>query len=95
MILYRLRSKFKDMVINVGRGPVIDESALEAALKSGKVFSAALDVFEIEPLPQDSYLRQHARCIFGSHNSSNTEDAVIRTSELALKTLIGFLGTGD
>jgi len=82
-------------VINVGRGPVIDESALEAALKSGKVFSAALDVFEIEPLPQDSYLRQHARCIFGSHNSSNTEDAVIRTSELALKTLIGFLGTGD
>lgn len=82
-------------VINVGRGPVIDEAALEAALRSGKVFSAALDVFEVEPLPQDSYLRQHARCIFGSHNSSNTEDAVIRTSELALKTLIGFLGTDD
>ena len=82
-------------VINVGRGPVIDEAALEAALKSGKVFSAALDVFEIEPLPTNSYLRQHPRCIFGSHNSSNTKDAVIRTSELALKTLIGFLGTGD
>ena len=52
-------------------------------------------MFEVEPLPQDSYLRQHARCIFGSHNSSNTEDAVIRASELALKTLIGFLGTDD
>ena len=79
-------------VINVGRGPVIDESALEAALHSGQVHSAALDVFEVEPLPAASALRQHPRCIFGSHNASNTADAVTRTSEIAIGKLMGFLG---
>jgi D-3-phosphoglycerate dehydrogenase len=79
-------------VVNVGRGPIIDEKALEAALLSGQVYSAALDVFEEEPLPIASYLRSHPRCIFGSHNSSNTVDAVIRTSEIAIKKLMGFLG---
>jgi D-3-phosphoglycerate dehydrogenase len=78
-------------VINVGRGPVINEPALEAALQSGKVYSAALDVFEIEPLPMDAYLRTHPRCIFGSHNASNTADAVVRTSEIAIDKLMGFL----
>ncbi len=79
-------------IVNIGRGAIIDESALEAALKSGKVYSAALDVFEIEPLPPDSYLRTHARCIFGSHNASNTRDAVRRTSEIAISTLMRYLG---
>ena len=78
-------------VINVGRGPVIHEAALEDALKSGHVYSAALDVFEDEPLPTDSYLRTHLRCIFGSHNASNTADAVARTSEIAVRNLVDFL----
>lgn len=78
-------------VINVGRGPVIDELALEAALRSGKAYSAALDVFEIEPLPRESYLRNHPRCVFGSHNASNTDDAVTRTSEIAIAKLMEFL----
>ena len=79
-------------VVNVGRGPVIDEFALEEALKSGKVYSAALDVFEIEPLPANSYLRTHPHCIFGSHNASNTSDAVRRTSQIAINKLYDFLG---
>lgn len=78
-------------VVNVGRGPVIDELALESALQSGKVHSAALDVFEVEPLPLESYLRTHPRCIFGSHNASNTVDAVTRTSEIAIDKLVCFL----
>lgn len=82
-------------VINVGRGPVIDEPALEAALQSGKVYSAALDVFEVEPLPMKSPLRTHPRCIFGSHNASNTADAVVRTSEIAIDTLLAFLEARD
>ena len=85
------RAKDGIRVINVGRGPVIDEKALEIGLQSGKVYSAALDVFEIEPLPQESYLRLHPRCIFGSHNASNTIDAVDRTSRLAIDKLFKFL----
>ncbi|WP_300317345.1 phosphoglycerate dehydrogenase [Accumulibacter sp.] len=88
-------SKSKDgvRVVNVGRGPIIDQTALEAALRAGKVHSAALDVFEIEPLPMDSYLRTHPRCVFGSHNASNTADAVTRTSEIAIARLVAFLKT--
>jgi len=78
-------------IVNVGRGPIVDEEALEEALKSGKVYSAALDVFEVEPLPMDSYLRTHPHCIFGSHNASNTADAVERTSHIAINKLFNFL----
>lgn len=78
-------------IVNVGRGSVLDEGALEEALKSDKVYAAALDVFEIEPLPTDSYLRKHPHCIFGSHNASNTEDAVVRTSKIAITELMIFL----
>lgn len=78
-------------VVNVGRGPVIDEPALEAALHSGQVFSAALDVFETEPLPMHSPLRSHPHCVLGSHNASNTADAVVRTSAIAIGKLIRFM----
>ena len=79
-------------VVNVGRGPIIDEQALISALQADKVYSAALDVFEDEPLPMDSPLRSHPRCVFGSHNASNTADAVVRTSEIAIDKLMEFLG---
>ena len=39
------------VVMNVGRGPVIDEAALIQALQAKKIAGAALDVFEVEPLP--------------------------------------------
>lgn len=82
-------------IINVGRGPVIDESSLENALNSGRVYSVALDVFEVEPLPMSSYLRTHPHCIFGSHNASNTVDAIERTSHIAIQKLFDFLGINN
>ncbi len=89
------RAKQNVRIINVGRGPVIDEQALEEALKTGKVYSAALDVFEVEPLPMNSYLRTHPHCLFGSHNASNTSDAVERTSHIAIQKLFGYLGVSS
>ena len=74
-------------VVNVARGPVIVETALVEALKSGIVESAALDVFEIEPLPSESTLRAFDKCIFGTHNSSNSQDAVRRVSRLAIEKM--------
>lgn len=81
-------------VVNVARGPVIVENDLIAALQSGVVHSAALDVFEVEPLPADSPLRAMDRCIFGSHNGSNSADAVRRVSHIAIDKIARFLGVG-
>ena len=78
-------------IVNVSRGPIIDEEALIAGLESGHVHSAALDVFEQEPLPADSPLRNFERCIFGTHNGSNTVDAVHRASRRAIEYLFNFL----
>jgi D-3-phosphoglycerate dehydrogenase len=79
-------------VINVARGPLIDETALIAALDTGKVAGAALDVFEVEPLPMESPLRQFDQCIFGTHNGSHTKEAVMRVNELAIHNLLKGLG---
>jgi len=74
-------------VINVGRGPLVDETALVHALQTGLVAGAALDVFAEEPLQADSPLRHFPQCVFGSHNSSNTLEAVEKTSLRAIQLL--------
>ncbi len=78
-------------VINVGRGPVIEEAALVEGLEAGIVASAALDVFENEPLPAESQLRKFEQCIFGSHSGSNTVDASRHVSLLTIDMIEEFL----
>lgn len=78
-------------IINVSRGPLINEIDLANALESKKVSSAALDVFETEPLDINSPLRKFENCIFGSHNASNTSQAVRKTSFKTLELISNFL----
>ena len=53
------------VIINISRGPVIDETALISALKSGRIFGAGLDVFETEPDPirEDLYSLSNVFCL--------------------------------
>lgn len=83
-------------VINLGRGALIDTPSLVEALESGRVHSAALDVFEAEPLPPDAALRRFnderkVRVIFGTHNASNTVEGVRRATTEAIGKLSRFL----
>jgi D-3-phosphoglycerate dehydrogenase len=90
-------SRMKDGVylINVARGQLIKEQDLIDALKTGKIRAAALDVFEVEPLPRGSELRLFGQCIFGTHNGSNTVEGVRRTSLNAIKILLKNLNISE
>ena len=60
-------------IINIARGSIIDEKALISNLESGKIKKAALDVFEVEPLPEDSPLWNMDNAIISPHNSWASE----------------------
>ncbi|GAA6179671.1 glyoxylate/hydroxypyruvate reductase A [Shimia sp. NS0008-38b] len=60
------------MIINPGRGPLIDDDALLAALKSGHIAHATLDVFRIEPLPADHPYWAHPNVTVTPHIASET-----------------------
>ena len=82
-------------IINTSRGALVDEKALVAALEDGRIGAAALDVFEEEPVSVTNALLSMDNVIVGSHNGSNTFEAIGRTTDLAVANLIAGLGLGE
>lgn len=62
-------------IVNCARGGIVNEKALVAALKSGQVGAAGLDVFETEPLPKDSELRSAPNIVLTPHIAASTTEA--------------------
>ena len=67
------RMKPEAFLINVGRGPLVDEAALAVALRSKKIGGAALDVFEQEPLPADSPFWDLENLLLTPHTAGLTD----------------------
>lgn len=68
-------------LVNVARGPVVKESALIDALRSGRVGGAALDVFDVQPLPEDHPYRQMEQVLLTPHMAGITEDSMLRMGQ--------------
>lgn len=80
------------ILINTARGPIVEEKALIAALGSGQVGGAALDVFEQEPLPLESPLLKMDNVMLAPHNSNSSPAAWERVHWNTIHNLLDGLG---
>ena len=85
------KMKSSAIFINAGRGPVVDENALIAALQSGEIHAAGLDVFEQEPLPVDSPLLSLPNVVALPHIGSATHETRYNMAACAVDNLIDAL----
>jgi D-3-phosphoglycerate dehydrogenase len=83
------------IVVNVARGPIIDEVALAAALEAGHIAAAGLDVFAVEPVPADAPIRTAPRTIITPHaayySQSSIESMQTDPAREVAATLRGFV----
>jgi D-3-phosphoglycerate dehydrogenase len=76
------------VLINTARGPIVEEPALVSALLAGKIAGAALDVFEVEPLPADSPLKQMDNVMLAPHNANSSPAAWERVHRNTVRNLL-------
>lgn len=82
-------------LINLGRGALIDEAALINALQTKQIAQAALDVFEVEPLPTDSPFFNLDNVILTPHIASNTVETMDRMATDAANEIVRVLEGND
>lgn len=82
------RMKPGSVLINTARGALVDEPALIAALQSGHLRAAALDVFEVEPLPADSPLRKMSNVLLSAHIAGLDNESQFDTLKMSADTIL-------
>jgi D-3-phosphoglycerate dehydrogenase len=80
------------VLINTARGPIVDEKSLIEALQAHRLGGAALDVFEVEPLPVESPLMKMDNVMLAPHNSNSSPTAWERVHWNTIKNLVEGLG---
>lgn len=85
------RIKVGAILVNTARGPVVDEPALVRALEDRRLAGAALDVFELEPLPDDSPLRAMDNVLLAPHNANASPRAWQRVHRSSIDQLVEVL----
>lgn len=86
--------KSSAIVVNTSRGGLVDAAAVSQALSAGTIAGAGLDVYEKEPLPDDSPLRSCPNILLTSHIAWYSTDSIIRLRELAAREIVRFMN-GD
>jgi len=81
-------------VVNAARGGLVDEAAMLAALDSGQLAGAALDVFEQEPLPADSPLRDNPKLILTPHLGASTDEAQEKVAVRIAEQMAAYINDG-
>src|SRR5215831_16417678 len=89
------RMKPKVCIINCARGEIIVETDLLAALDSGKVAAAAIDVFATEPLPAEHPFRKHTAITLTPHLGASTHEAQEKCGVEVAEVIAGYLLTGE
>jgi phosphoglycerate dehydrogenase-like enzyme len=86
-------ARMKDgvVIVNTSQGKVIDEGALIDALKSGKISSAGLDVFEDEPPSKNNPLFRLENTVLSPHIGFNTVQAEARCSDICVENVVNFV----
>ena len=77
--------------VNTSRGPIVDTDALLAALESGSIAGAGIDVYDTEPLPADHPLRGAPRTVLTPHLGYVTEDTYEVFFDEAVEDVLAYL----
>ena len=83
--------KPEGILVNVARGPIVDESALVDALNAGRIGGAALDVFEDEPLPGDSAILRCEQVVLTPHIADMTPEGFDLLNQGVVENTLAFL----